>query len=105
MAKYLVHFKSIGSDWPTDPGEVAATREGVLAGGQETLDKGIVEALYWVGPFEGYALGEFGSKAEAIQMSVPFFPLFSQEVMELSPHAEVSQAIRDGMSMAKGEDS
>ena len=81
------------------------TWEGVLTGGQETLDKGIVEALYWVSPLEGYALGEFGSKAEAIQMCVPFFPLFSQEVMELSPHAEASQAIRDGMNMAKGEDS
>ena len=105
MAKYFVHFKTNEAAWPTDPGEVAATWEGVLAGAQQTLDLGLVEALYWVSPIEGYALGEFGSKAEAIQMCVPFFPLFNQEVIELTPHAEASQAIVAGMKMATSADS
>ncbi len=100
MAKYLVHFKANEAAWPNDPGEVLAIWEAAMAGAQQTLDLGVTEAIYWVSNLEGYALGEFGSKAEAIQLAAPFFPLFTQEVMELTPHAEAHQAIVAGLKMA-----
>ena len=100
MAKYLIHFKVNEAAWPNDPGEVAAIWQAVTAGAQQLLDQRLVEAIYWVGTTEGYALGEFSSKADVIQLVIPFFPLFNQEVMELTPHAEATKAIVAGMQMA-----
>lgn len=100
MPKYIVHYKVNPSGWPSDPSEVLAMWEGALAGANQMLEQGLFEQINWVSNLEGYALTEADSKAVVIRMVAGFFPLFTQDVMELTPHAEASEAILAGAKMA-----
>ena len=57
MPTYLIHFKANPSAWPSDPAEVAAIWEGVMAGANQLLEQGVVEQIGWVSNIEGYAMG------------------------------------------------
>ena len=100
MPKYIVHYKVNPSGWPGDPSEVLAMWEGALAGANQMLEQGLFEEINWVSNLEGYAVAEADSKAAVIRMVAAFFPLFTQDVMELTPHAEASEAIIAGAKMA-----
>ncbi len=100
MAKYLVHFKANPSGWPSDPSEILTMWEGVVAGVNQLLEQGLFEGIYWVSNLEGYGLTDAESKAAVIRMATPFFPLFTQDIMELTPHAEAGEALLAGAKMA-----
>lgn len=100
MPKYIVHYKVNPSGWPSDPSEILAMWEGALAGANQLLEQGLFEEINWVSNLEGYAVTEADSKAAVIGMVAAFFPLFTQDVMELIPHAEASEAILAGAKMA-----
>lgn len=100
MPKYIVHYKVNPSGWPGDPSEVLALWEGALAGANQMLEQGLFEDINWVSNLEGYAVAEADSKAAVMRMVAAFFPLFTQDVMELTPHAEASEAILAGAKMA-----
>ncbi len=100
MPKYMVHFKANPSGWPSDPSEILTMWEGVVAGANQQLEQGLFEGIYWVGNLEGYALTDAESKAAVIRMTTPFFPLFTQDVMELTPHREAGEALLAGAKMA-----
>jgi muconolactone delta-isomerase len=100
MPKYMVHFKADPSSWPSDPSEILTMWEGVVAGANQLLEQGLFEGNYWVGPHEGYALIDAESKAAVIRMTTPFFPLFTQHIMELTPHPEAGEALLAGAKMA-----
>jgi hypothetical protein len=100
MPNYIVHFKANPSGWPSDPSEILTMWEGVVAGANRLLEQGLFEGIYWVSNLEGYALTEAESKAAVITMITPFFPLFTQDVMELTPHPEAGEALLAGAKMA-----
>jgi hypothetical protein len=100
MPKYIVHYKVNPSGWPGDPSEALALWEGALAGASQMLEQGAFEDINWVSNLEGYAVAEADSKAAVMRMVAAFFPLFTQDVMELTPHAEASEAIVAGAKMA-----
>jgi hypothetical protein len=100
MPKYIVHYKADPSNWPSDPSEILAAWEGALAGADQMLEQGLFEQINWVSNLEGYALTEAESKAAVIRLVAAFFPLFTQDVMELTPHGEASEAILAGAKMA-----
>ena len=100
MPKYMVHFKADPSSWPSDPSEILTMWEGVVAGANQLLEQGLFEGIYWVGSHEGYALTDAQSKAAVIRMTTPFFPLFTQDIMELTPHPEAGEALLAGAKMA-----
>jgi len=100
MPKYIVHYKVNPSGWPSDPSEVLAMWEGALAGAKQMQEQGLFEEINWVSNLEGYAVTEADSKAAVIGRVAAFFPLFTQDVMELTPHAEASEAILAGAKMA-----
>jgi hypothetical protein len=100
MPKYIVHYEVNPSGWPSDPSEVLAMWEGALAGANQMLEQGLFEDISWVSNLEGYAVAEADSKAAVMRMVAAFFPLFTQDVMELTPHAEASAAILAGAKMA-----
>ena len=99
MPNYMVHFKADPSSWPSDPSEILTLWEGVVAGANQLREQGF-EEIYWVGTHEGYALTDAESKADVIRMTTPFFPLFTQHVMELTPHPEAAEALLAGAKMA-----
>jgi hypothetical protein len=100
MSKYMIHYKVNPSGWPGDPSEILALWEGALAGASQMLEQGLFEDINWVSNLEGYAVAEADSKAAVIGRVAPFFPLFTQDVVELTPHAEASEAIVAGAKMA-----
>ena len=102
MPKYLVHFQVNPSAWPSDPAEVAAIWEVAMAGGNHLLDQGLFEQIGWVNGLEGYGLLEADSKAGAMELVTGFYPLFSQDIMEFTPHLEAGKAIVAGAKMAAG---
>jgi hypothetical protein len=100
MPKYIVHYEVNPSGWPGDPAEVLAMWEGALSGASQMLEQGLFEEINWVSNLEGYAVAEADTKAEVIRMVAAFFPLFTQDVKELTSHAEASEAILAGAKMA-----
>ena len=102
MSKYLVHFKVNPSAWPSDPAQVAEIWERAMAGGNHLLDQGLFEQIGWVSGLEGYGLVEAGSKAGVMELVTGFYPLFSQDIMEFTPHPEAGKAIVAGAKMAGG---
>ena len=102
MPTYLIHFKANPSAWPSDPAAVVALWEAVMAGANQLLEQGVVEQIGWVNNTEGYALHEADSKAGVLQTVAAFYPLFSQDVMEFTPHTEAVTAIVAGAKAAAG---
>ena len=100
MPRYIVHYKVNPSGWPSDASEILATWEGALAGADQLLEQGVFEKIDWVSNIEGYGVTEADSKAAVIGMVAAFFPLFTQEITELTPHTEASEAILAGARMA-----
>jgi hypothetical protein len=85
MASYLVLWHANSASWPTDPKQVLQALEAATAGGDMLLKSGGAKALGWLSAESGYAIFEADSKAAAIGMVQPFFPMFSQEVLEIVP--------------------
>ena len=74
MPRYIVHFNTNPSAWPSDPAQVLATWEAVMAGGSQLLEQGLFDEIGWVGNLEGYGLVEAESKASVIGLVNDSFP-------------------------------
>ena len=72
MPRYIVHFNTNPSAWPSDPAQVLATWEAVMAGGSQLLEQGLFDEIGWVGNLEGYGLVEAESNVPSASSSVSF---------------------------------
>ncbi len=67
--------------------------QGLTAGGSALLESGTLDEINWTSNTEGYAILEAPSKATAVGVATPFFPFFSQEILEVVPWEEAIGAI------------
>ena len=93
MARYLVLYKANPSLWPTDPKQALAVLEGAVAGGDALLAAGALKELGWFTAQDGYGIFEADSKAMVLGMVEPFFPYYTQEILEIVPWDAAKQAI------------
>ena len=103
MAKYIINYQANPAAWPVDPAERLALWEGVIAGAQALLDSGTLSEINFTSNLAGYTTLEAASKAAAVEIGAAFFPLFTQEILEVLPWDEAKAAILAGAQSAVGE--
>ena len=93
MPKYVVEFATNPTAWPSDPKQVLEIWESVL-GGAETLSKqGVIAEVNWYSGTDGFAIIEASTKADAVGIVAPFFPLFSQQIREIVTFDDAKRSI------------
>ncbi len=93
MSRYMVLFKGNPSAWPTDPKQILAVWEAVIAGGDQLLKMGPLKEVGWFTPLEGYAMFETDSKEKMLGMVSPFFPYYTQEIHEIVSWEKAKEAL------------
>lgn len=102
MPKYVIEFAANPAAWPSDPKQVLATWEGVLDGAEMLIKEGLIEEVNWFSGTEGFAIIEARTKADAVGIVTPFFPLFSQQIREIVAFDDAKQSIIAGLKKAVG---
>ena len=100
MPRYLVLYRANPASWPTDPKQVLAQLERVVAGTNYLFKEGALKEVGWFTPQEGYAIFEAGSKEKVLELVQPFFPYYSQDIREIVSWEKGAQAILAGARAA-----
>jgi hypothetical protein len=93
MASYMVLWHANSASWPTDPKQVLAGLEAATGGGSQLLKSGAARELAWFTSESGYAIFDADSKAAVLGLVQPFFPMFSQDIIEIVPWEAGMQAM------------
>ncbi len=102
MARFLVLFRANPSVWPTDPKQALAVLEGAFPGADQLLASGAIKEAGWFTAQEGYALFEADSKDRVLGMVHSFFPYWSQDIHEIVPWDQATQALLGSARQAAG---
>lgn len=102
MPKYMILFEANPSTWPTDPKQLLALWEKMLAGGDAFLKGGQLREVGWFTNTKGYAMIEADSKGKVLELVNAFFPFFTQEIQEIVPWEKAKESLLSSVRMAAG---
>ena len=85
MPLYQLHYKANPTLWPSDPKENLEMWEESTHAAEALLESGSLHDLHLVTPTEGYARLTAESKTTALAIAASFFPMFTNEIVELIP--------------------
>lgn len=102
MPSYMVLWHANPTEWSTDPKQKLQGLEAATAGGDMLLQSGRARELSYFGAESGYAICDADSKAAVLSIVQPFFPTFSQEILEIVPWAEGCEALLDSARAMAG---
>ncbi len=103
MPLYQLHYKANPALWPSDPKENLAMWEESTATAEALLESGNLHDLHLVTPTEGYARLTAESKTTALAIAASFFPMFTNEVVELVPWNEAKDPVLEAVRHAAGQ--
>ncbi len=100
MPRYMVNFKANPSAWPSDLKQGLAITEKIAAASQQLVSSGTVKEVGNFSESEGFAIIEADSKAKVMEITAPFFPLYSNEIREIVSLEEGNAAVLKGLRAA-----
>ena len=103
MPLYQLHYKANPVLWPSDPKENLAMWEETSQAAEDLLASGTMHDLHLVTPTEGYARVKAESKTAALAIAASFFPMFTNDVVELVPWNEAKGPVLEAVRQAAGQ--